>query len=360
MKFLELIARVCSALGGLVMVAIMIMTCYSLIGRNFLDHPLIGDFELTAIGCGVAIGLFMPICQLHRENIIVDFFTARMPESVNDKLDRLGFLLMALTGFSAPMARSISLGAGLELIVALIAAVDSFTVSTNPAGDATAHTYSHYPLPAEMTATSVRDSSVRSALTSMRDVAATARDNYVSAADKSRLIDRLAECDDADYFERGVELMIEKDGVHVVPFDIRDLFAVEVDFEDDLTRANAFVEDGNRRRARRIALRGGRQSKRELEMQRLPAGVVRGHVANALLRAVEIRVVDEGAVAAFFLQVGLEAIDTEATDEDHVGGAWQRRLGGAKWQPGRQSRPAGYSTRAPSPDRPGTRSGRNR
>jgi uncharacterized protein len=27
------------------------------------------------------------------------------------------------------------------------------TVSTNPAGDATAHTYSSYPLPAEMTAT---------------------------------------------------------------------------------------------------------------------------------------------------------------------------------------------------------------
>jgi predicted DNA-binding protein with PD1-like motif len=38
-------------------------------------------------------------------------------------------------------------------IVALIGAIDSFTVSTNPAGDATAHTYSHYPLPAEMTAT---------------------------------------------------------------------------------------------------------------------------------------------------------------------------------------------------------------
>jgi hypothetical protein len=38
-------------------------------------------------------------------------------------------------------------------IVALIALVDSFTVSTPPAGDPTAHTYSSYPLPAEMTAT---------------------------------------------------------------------------------------------------------------------------------------------------------------------------------------------------------------
>jgi hypothetical protein len=38
-------------------------------------------------------------------------------------------------------------------IVALIGAIDSFTVSTNPVADPTAHTYSEYPLPAEMTAT---------------------------------------------------------------------------------------------------------------------------------------------------------------------------------------------------------------
>jgi predicted DNA-binding protein with PD1-like motif len=38
-------------------------------------------------------------------------------------------------------------------IVALIGAIDRFTVSTNPAGDATAHTITNYPLPAEMTAT---------------------------------------------------------------------------------------------------------------------------------------------------------------------------------------------------------------
>jgi len=62
--------------------------------------------------------------------------------------------------------------------------------------------------------------------------------NFVSAADKGALIARLAECDDSDYFERGIELAIENDGTRVVPYDIRDLFAVEVDFEEDLSRAN--------------------------------------------------------------------------------------------------------------------------
>ncbi len=62
--------------------------------------------------------------------------------------------------------------------------------------------------------------------------------NYVSGSDKAAFIERLAQCADQDYFERGIELMIENDQVAVLPLDITDLFAVEVDFEEDLTRAN--------------------------------------------------------------------------------------------------------------------------
>lgn len=62
--------------------------------------------------------------------------------------------------------------------------------------------------------------------------------NYISGADKPALIARLAQCVDQDYFERGLELMIEHDHAVVLPLDITDLFAVEVDFEEDLTRAN--------------------------------------------------------------------------------------------------------------------------
>jgi choline kinase len=61
--------------------------------------------------------------------------------------------------------------------------------------------------------------------------------NLISADDKPRLVARLEECDDQDYFERGLELAIERDGVKVSPVDISDLFAVEVDFAEDLARA---------------------------------------------------------------------------------------------------------------------------
>jgi TRAP-type C4-dicarboxylate transport system permease small subunit len=95
-NLLEPIARLCSILGGLLMTSLMLMTCYSLIGRNFFDSALIGDFELTGVGAGAAIALFMPLCQLKRENIIVDFFTAKCSESFNHGLDRMGDGLMTL------------------------------------------------------------------------------------------------------------------------------------------------------------------------------------------------------------------------------------------------------------------------
>ena len=62
--------------------------------------------------------------------------------------------------------------------------------------------------------------------------------NYVAAQDKAALIARLAEVDDQDYFERGIEIAIEKDGLKFQAVDISDLYAVEVDFPEDLDRAN--------------------------------------------------------------------------------------------------------------------------
>lgn len=62
--------------------------------------------------------------------------------------------------------------------------------------------------------------------------------NYISAADRAAFVAGLEACADNDYFERGIEIAIERTGLKVTPLDISDLFAVEVDFEDDLNRAN--------------------------------------------------------------------------------------------------------------------------
>lgn len=65
--------------------------------------------------------------------------------------------------------------------------------------------------------------------------------NYISSRDKKAFQRQLQRVDDQDYFERGLELAIAEDGVRVEPLDISDLYAVEVDFAEDLERANLFV-----------------------------------------------------------------------------------------------------------------------
>jgi choline kinase len=62
--------------------------------------------------------------------------------------------------------------------------------------------------------------------------------NFVAGQDKAALIKRLIEVDDQDYFERGIELAIDSDGLRFKAVDISDLYAVEIDFAEDLDRAN--------------------------------------------------------------------------------------------------------------------------
>jgi TRAP-type C4-dicarboxylate transport system permease small subunit len=96
LKILEKLAKLCAILAGVLLTCITLMTCASLIGRNTTGDSIVGAFELTGVAAGAAIALFMPLCQLRRGNIIVDFFTAGMSDKINDKLDRFGTLLLVV------------------------------------------------------------------------------------------------------------------------------------------------------------------------------------------------------------------------------------------------------------------------
>jgi len=54
----------------------------------------------------------------------------------------------------------------------------------------------------------------------------------------------LSICDDNDYFEKGIENSIES-GVIFSPLDIGNKFCVEIDFEEDLKKANEYLETLN-------------------------------------------------------------------------------------------------------------------
>jgi len=68
--------------------------------------------------------------------------------------------------------------------------------------------------------------------------------NLIKAEDLQLFKACLAECDDLDYFERGLELAIGR-GLRLYPLDIGALPCVEVDFPEDLETARQLVVEGS-------------------------------------------------------------------------------------------------------------------
>ena len=65
--------------------------------------------------------------------------------------------------------------------------------------------------------------------------------NFISSLDIQKFINRLEECDDHDYFERGLESAIEKDSIKVKAVDISAFNCMEIDFLEDLERVNKML-----------------------------------------------------------------------------------------------------------------------
>lgn len=62
--------------------------------------------------------------------------------------------------------------------------------------------------------------------------------NFISSNDIKKFISRLEECQDNDYFEKGLELAIEKDRIQVKAVDISAYNCMEIDFLEDLENVN--------------------------------------------------------------------------------------------------------------------------
>ena len=96
MRVLEILAKACALAAGALVALMVVITCGSIIGRETVGRTLTGDFELVGLATGAAVGLFMPLCQFHRGNIVVDVFTAKAPPAFNEALERIGAALLGL------------------------------------------------------------------------------------------------------------------------------------------------------------------------------------------------------------------------------------------------------------------------
>ncbi|TVS03042.1 MAG: TRAP transporter small permease [Rhodobacteraceae bacterium] len=93
------LSRALAMIGGIVLAALILMTCLSILGRqlSILLHsdlaqsiapglaaallgmgvgPIFGDFELTELGMAFAIFCFLPLCQITAGHARVDIFTS--------------------------------------------------------------------------------------------------------------------------------------------------------------------------------------------------------------------------------------------------------------------------------------------
>jgi TRAP-type C4-dicarboxylate transport system permease small subunit len=61
--------------GGLLLLALVLMTAYSLLADILFRTPLPGDFEMIEVGVAVAAFSFLPYCQLTGANVTADIFT---------------------------------------------------------------------------------------------------------------------------------------------------------------------------------------------------------------------------------------------------------------------------------------------
>lgn len=96
LRAIHRVAWLFAVLGGLCATLVAAMTVISVAGRAMLSMPVPGDVELTQFGVALCISLCLPWCQMHGGNIIVDFFTQRVPPRRRMLLDAVGALALAV------------------------------------------------------------------------------------------------------------------------------------------------------------------------------------------------------------------------------------------------------------------------
>lgn len=86
-------ASILAVLGGLLSCAMAVIVTVSVAGRYLFSWPVPGDYDLVGILCGCAIFAFLPYCQLHRGNVLADFFTQSASPRAKALLDAAGNLM---------------------------------------------------------------------------------------------------------------------------------------------------------------------------------------------------------------------------------------------------------------------------
>ncbi|KFB08419.1 TRAP transporter small permease [Nitratireductor basaltis] len=94
--WLERLARLSAAMGGAVIFGVALTVTISVMMRNIGIGGIRGDFEMVSMSCVFAAGLFLPLCQVTKNHVMVDLFTTWLPTRATAALDGLWLGLFAV------------------------------------------------------------------------------------------------------------------------------------------------------------------------------------------------------------------------------------------------------------------------
>ena len=72
---IERAATLWALAGGGLLLAVVLVTAWSMTGNILFDQPVTGDFEIVEVCVAVAVFAFLPYCQLTGANVSADIFT---------------------------------------------------------------------------------------------------------------------------------------------------------------------------------------------------------------------------------------------------------------------------------------------
>lgn len=91
-------SKIAAVAGGLVFVALVIMSIVSITGRKLFSAPVPGDVEVLQVCSAFAASAFFAYCHLNGGDVKVDFFTAKTNPRTVHLLDAFGSSLVGVFG----------------------------------------------------------------------------------------------------------------------------------------------------------------------------------------------------------------------------------------------------------------------
>lgn len=93
------LSRLLAIIGGLVLIALVVIVTLSVTGRALISfglRPVPGDFELVEAGCAFAVFSFLPWCHFRRGHVTVDILMNAAPRALRNWLECGSNVVMTL------------------------------------------------------------------------------------------------------------------------------------------------------------------------------------------------------------------------------------------------------------------------